>query len=106
MIITVLGWLGAAALLLAYGLVSAGRLAAGGAVFQLLNLAGGIALAINSAYHGAWPSAALNIVWIGIGVASLAARRRRPADPPPPAGTAQRAVTRRSRTRSWPCHRP
>jgi hypothetical protein len=89
---TVLGWLGAAGLLLAYGLTSTGRLAPEGARFQLLNLAGALALTANSAYHSAWPSAVLNVVWIGIGAVALIRARRggpkgsgspRPADSQP-----------------------
>ena len=76
-LVDVLGWAGAASLLLAYGLTSAGRLPPEGARFQMLNLFGAFALTVNSAYHGAWPSAALNIVWIGIGVAALLRGRRR-----------------------------
>ena len=76
-LVDVLGWAGAASLLLAYGLTSAGRLPSEEARFQLLNLFGALALTANSAYHGAWPSAALNIVWIGIGLAALVRGRRR-----------------------------
>jgi len=75
-LVDVLGWAGAASLLLAYGLTSAGRLPPEGARFQTLNLFGAVALTVNSAYHSAWPSAALNIVWIGIGVAALVRGRR------------------------------
>src|SRR5688572_8212376 len=71
-LVDILGWAGAASLLLAYGLTSAGRLPSEGARFQLLNLFGALALATNSAYHGAWPSAGLNVVWIAIGLAALA----------------------------------
>ena len=71
LVIDALGWLGAASLLLAYGLTSAGRLPSQGWRFQMLNLVGAVALAANSAYHGAWPSAALNLVWIAIGLAAL-----------------------------------
>jgi hypothetical protein len=82
-VIAIVGWVGAALLLLAYGSTSTGRLAPEGARFQVLNLVGALALTANSAYHGAWPSAALNIVWIGIGVAALVrgARRRVGAAP-------------------------
>ncbi len=71
MLIAVVGWLGAGLLLLAYGLTSIGRLAPEGGRFQTLNLTGALALTVNSGYHGAWPSAALNIVWIVIGVLAL-----------------------------------
>jgi hypothetical protein len=80
-IIAILGWAGAGVLLLAYALVSAKRLTGDGWRFQILNLAGGLALAVNSAYVGAWPSAALNVVWVAIGMVAIAriAATRRPA---------------------------
>ena len=79
-LVNVLGWLGAASLLGAYGLVTAGRIVGTGTVFQLLNLAGGGLLMVNSAYYGAWPSVFLNFVWVVIGVVGLVrSRLRRPA---------------------------
>lgn len=79
------GWVGAASLLLAYGLVSAGRLAPGGWRFQALNLLGACFLAVNGAYHGAWPSVGLNGVWLVIGAAAIVRARRgaRPSVPGP-----------------------
>ncbi len=74
------GWAGAAALLLAYGLVSSGRLSGRSVGFQLLNLAGAVGLMANGIWHGAWPSAALNAVWLVIGVTAL--RRLRAKDAP------------------------
>ena len=71
------GWLGAALLLAAYALVSSGRLGVGGRPYQSLNLAGALLLALNSAYHGALPSVAVNGIWIAIGLAGLAAAGRR-----------------------------
>ena len=82
-LVTVIGWLGAAALILAYGLVSSRRLAGDSVTFQVLNSAGALALAINTAYHAAWPSAVLNLVWIGIGVAALSRARTRALEPRP-----------------------
>jgi hypothetical protein len=70
------GWLGAGALLGAYVLVSSGRLAARGHVFQLINLAGATGLVINGAWHDAWPSVGLNVVWIAVGLAALTRLRR------------------------------
>lgn len=71
LVFEIVGWVGAAALLLAYGLASLGRLPATGRGFQNLNLAGSAALAANSGFHGAWPSASLNLVWMAIAVATL-----------------------------------
>ena len=65
-----IGWAGAACLLFAYARLSSGRLAVG-LWYHLLNLAGAGALAVNGAVHHAWPSTALNLVWLGIGLAAL-----------------------------------
>ena len=65
------GWVGAGALLLAYGLVSTGRLDGRSVGFQLLNLLGAAGLLANGVWHGAWPSAALNAVWLVIGAHAL-----------------------------------
>ena len=82
-LVDVAGWAGAAALLVAYGLVSTGRLTGRSTGFQLLNLAGAVGLLANGVWHGAWPSAALNAVWLVIGVSALT-RTRRPAEPSAP----------------------
>ena len=74
MIVEVIGWVGAGSLLLAYGLLSAKRIGAG-VVYQLLNLAGAVGLAVNAVAHGAWPSACLNLIWLVIGLVAL--RRER-----------------------------
>ncbi len=78
MIVTVLGWSGAAALLVAYALVSRQRVAGDGFTYQALNVYGAAAVSANSAVHRAWPSVGLNVMWIGIGVVALrrVARRR------------------------------
>ena len=80
-LVTVIGWLGAASLVLAYGLVSCRRLAGDSVIFQVLNSAGALALGINTAYHAAWPSAVVNLVWIGIGLAALGRTRTRALEP-------------------------
>ncbi len=68
------GWLGAIALLTAYALVSTGRISGQSAGFQAMNLLGAAGLAANSGYHHAWPSVALNAVWIVVGLAAMANR--------------------------------
>lgn len=65
------GWLGAAAYLIAYALVSTKRLAGDSRLFQGLNLLGGLTLVINSAYYQVWPSVAVNAAWAGIAAAML-----------------------------------
>ncbi|HEX8006912.1 MAG TPA: hypothetical protein VF482_10845 [Trebonia sp.] len=69
--ITILGTGGAIALLIAYGMLSSSKLSGDGFAYQAINLGGALTLAINSGYHGAWPSAILNVVWTGIGVLAI-----------------------------------
>jgi hypothetical protein len=78
-IVNVVGWIGMACLIGAYVLVTLGRISGPGLTFQLMNLVGGGFLMVNSAYYGAWPSAALNVVWVIIGTAGLVRARLRAA---------------------------
>jgi len=80
-VINVVGWIGMALLISAYGLVTTGRLKGPDLAFQLMNLVGGVALMVNSAYYGAWPSAALNLVWMVIGVVGLTRARQQAPRP-------------------------
>jgi hypothetical protein len=84
-VIDVAGWIGMALLIGAYVLVTAGRILGTSLMFQLMNLLGGALLMVNSAWYGAWPSAALNLVWVVIGSVGLVRaqlRRRRPVSLP------------------------
>lgn len=69
--IEVAGWAGAITILAAYLLVSAGRLAAQSRSFQWMNVVGAAGFIVNSGWHGAWPSTALNIAWMAIGLGTL-----------------------------------
>ncbi|MFV1979858.1 MAG: hypothetical protein ACC655_01780 [Rhodothermia bacterium] len=62
----IFGWIGAGALLVAYALISAGRLKADDGKYQGLNVFGSVGLMVNSTFYGAYPSTALNIIWIAI----------------------------------------
>ena len=70
-VVELVGWAGALAVLLAYGLVSAERVTSRSWSYQLLNIGGAIGLVINSSWNGAIPSAVVNLIWIGIGVYAL-----------------------------------
>ena len=74
-IVDLIGWAGAGCLLVAYWLVSSGRLAARSYTYQLLNIVGAVLLSVNSGYYGAFPSVGLNAVWIFVGVMTVRALR-------------------------------
>jgi predicted membrane metal-binding protein len=76
--IEVIGWTGAGLILAAYVLLSFGRLEARGLTYQAMNVAGATGFIVNSGYHGALPNAALNIVWVAVGLFTLWSIRRRP----------------------------
>jgi hypothetical protein len=66
-LIEVAGWIGAALILGAYILLSAGKLKGDSPVYQWMNVIGAAGFILNSGYHGAIPSVAINVLWIGIG---------------------------------------
>jgi drug/metabolite transporter (DMT)-like permease len=71
-----LGWAGAAALLLAYAMVSSKKLEGDSTAYQTLNIIGSLLLAVNTVFYRAYPSTFVNMVWIGIAVFSIATRKR------------------------------
>jgi hypothetical protein len=77
----VVGWIGAILILTGYGLLSAGKLDGKSPLYQWLNVVGAIGFIANSSWNGAWPSAALNVIWVGIGIVALVKifTRRTPA---------------------------
>ena len=66
--IEVVGWAGAALVLAGYGLLSAHKLDSRSVTYQMLNIGGATGLVVNAAWNGAIPSAAVNVIWMGIGV--------------------------------------
>ena len=70
-LVEIAGWGGAVLILVAYALLSAGRLTGQSAVYQVMNLAGAIGFVINGWWHGAIPNAVMNVVWAAIAIYSL-----------------------------------
>jgi len=77
--VEVIGWAGAALILGAYALLSSGKLRAESLAYHLMNILGAAGFVVNSGWNGALPSAAMNVIWMGIGVYALRQRRRLPA---------------------------
>ena len=71
LLIDILGWIGAAGLLIAYALISAKRVEGDSTGYQLLNTVGSIFLMINTIHYGAFPSALLNLFWLGVALYAM-----------------------------------
>jgi hypothetical protein len=65
------GWAAAALILGSYGLLSFGKIQARSPRYQWMNITGALGFIINCSANGAWPSVALNVVWMGIAVYAL-----------------------------------
>jgi len=63
-----LGWIGSILLIVGYWFNSKGKFNAQSLNYQLLNLIGSIFLIINTVYYGAYPSSAVNVIWVVIGL--------------------------------------
>ena len=77
--VEVAGWAGAVLILLAYLLITAGKLTGQSATYQWMNVFGAAGFIVNGWWHGALPSAVLNVIWMLIGGVALwriAAKRR------------------------------
>lgn len=83
--VEIVGWIGATLIIAAYALLSAGKLAGDSRTYHLMNIFGAIGFVVNSGWNGALPSAALNVVWLGIGGYALLKRRRTQASGGAPA---------------------
>ena len=69
--VEVAGWVGASLILLGYLLISTGKLTGQSVAYQSINVVGAAGFIINGWWHGAVPSAALNVVWMLIGGVTL-----------------------------------
>ena len=77
-LVEIVGWAGAALILLAYLLLSAGRMTGQSLSYQTMNVVGAVGFVVNGWWHGALPSATLNVLWLMIGLfASIRILKRR-----------------------------
>ena len=81
--VEIAGWGGALLILVAYLLLSAGRLTGQSLAYQAMNVVGALGFVVNGWWHRALPSATLNILWLMIGLFAsiqILKRRRRQAE--------------------------
>jgi hypothetical protein len=84
-VIDAAGWIGALLIVGAYALVSMERVTSRSDAYQYMNVVGALGVLVNSAVHRAFPSAALNVAWMVIGLYALVkARQRRVIAPTEP----------------------
>jgi hypothetical protein len=81
-LIEIAGWTGAALILAAYLLLSMGKLTGQSAIYQGMNVVGAAGFVVNGWWHGAIPSASLNVVWLLIGAIALWRIRSRKVSAP------------------------
>ena len=70
-LIAAIGWAGAVGLLTAYLLLLGGRTSADSHLYLSLNFVGSACLAVSTSAVHAWPSAAVNLIWLALGSAPL-----------------------------------
>ncbi len=63
----IIGWIGAVSYLLAYWLLSNGKMHAKQRVYQLMNILGAACLMANALCLSDWPNFVTNLLWGGIG---------------------------------------
>jgi hypothetical protein len=71
-----IGWVGAAALLIAYALISHKKLEGDSGTYQALNISGSLLLAANTIFYGSYPSTFVNLIWAAIAVFAIARGKR------------------------------
>jgi uncharacterized membrane protein len=71
LIIEVVGWIGMILVLLAYLLITMKKVKRDSIVYHGMNLVGALMLGINTFINGAYPSTALNTIWIIIAIYGL-----------------------------------
>jgi len=71
MLIEILGWLGSVMVILAYALNINKKLDSDSLLYYFLNITGSSLLIINTLYHRAIPSMAVNVVWVLIAIVAI-----------------------------------
>jgi hypothetical protein len=71
LLVEIAGWAGALLILGGYLLLTMGKLNGQSVAYQAMNVVGAAGFIVNGWYHGAVPSAVLNVIWMLIGGIAL-----------------------------------
>ncbi|TCS88968.1 hypothetical protein EDD80_102159 [Anseongella ginsenosidimutans] len=83
MTLVIIGWVGAAMYILAYLLLTLGKLRSDSILYHFLNVLGAVGLIANAFHFNDYPNVVTNLLWLGIGCfaifAIIAGSRKRKA---------------------------
>lgn len=85
MTLVIIGWVGAVMYILAYLLLTLGRLRSDSILYHFLNVLGAIGLIANAFHFNDYPNVVTNLLWLGIGsfaiiVIIAGTRKRKPGN--------------------------
>lgn len=69
--IDIIGWVGGVLVLVAFALISTGRVDKNNTLYHWINILGALCLIVNTGYLKAYPSMAVNVVWVAVAVFAL-----------------------------------
>ena len=67
----ILGWSGSAMIVAGYLLISMHKVNGSSILYQFLNIVGSALLIVHTVYYKTVPAAALNVVWLSVGVIAM-----------------------------------
>jgi len=71
LLIEILGWIASVLIVGAYYFNIKGKISSSSKTYVLANLFGGIFFVINTFYHHAYPSMAVNVIWVLIAITAI-----------------------------------
>ena len=74
--IDTLGWIGSACVVYAFTMNIYGKLPATTPLYIALNIIGSILLIVNTYFHAAFPSMAVNIIWVIVAFGAFFSKRQ------------------------------
>jgi hypothetical protein len=71
LLVEILGWVASVLIVGAYALNIRGKLPSNAPAYVWANLVGGAFFVVNTIFHGAYPSAVVNVIWVFIAIDTL-----------------------------------
>jgi hypothetical protein len=71
LLIEIVGWIGAALVVIAYFLITYKKLDRESKIYHAMNLVGGLLTGVNAVINQAYPSAAINVMWVVVAIYGL-----------------------------------